>query len=75
MATHVLLVEGLERLGVDEVVELDSLVGAAPALGGSLLLRLRLGFGRLLGLVLRSLELRLQQGETKSETADKKAHE
>ena len=37
----ILLVEGLEGLGVDEVVELDGLVGAAPTLGGRLFLRLK----------------------------------
>lgn len=39
---HVLLVESLEGLGVDEVVELDGLVGAATSLRRRFLLRLRL---------------------------------
>lgn len=57
--THVLLVEGLERLGVDEVVELDRLVGAATGLGGGLLLRLGLGLERLLRFLRGGLQLGL----------------
>lgn len=60
--TYVLLVEGLEGLGVDEVVELDRLVGAASAFRGGLLLRLSLRLDRLLGLVFRGLQLGLRWG-------------
>lgn len=57
--SHVLFVESLECLRVDEIVELDGFVGAPSRSGRRLLFRFLRSFGSFLGYLFRSFQFGL----------------